>query len=170
MAKGKGRPDYGFCLVCQTRKARFTNLTCEPCRALVDAEGSHKKYGIVTETKVQQQWKEYAAAYNKLIRKRFTQAQIADMWGWPLQRLRSATHRWKKQGGLKVMPGWVSRAPEGVTLEATNKVRPYVINDHGTGRWGVRGCKCDPCRATRAATRADLVAKKAERDKQVKPS
>ncbi len=142
----------GQCIVCKWRKARFVNGTCEPCGALVDAEGTHDTFGVAKLSPTQQQWHERAAEYNKLIKKRWSQKRIAELWGIPVGKLRSQVYRWKTRGGIKVVPGWGNRITVADFPKATSVTTPRV-NEHGGGKWGVSHCECEPCMKRRRYSR-----------------
>lgn len=148
--------DYGLCIVCKVRKARFASRTCKADRALVEAENLYDKYGIPRESKAKIAMRAKVKEYNKLIRKRLTQQQIADLWGRPLQYVRTIPYRAKREFGLAVVSAdKISRSPNAPVPKPEKTIRAHK-NVHGGGRWGISGCKCDLCRARVAATRAEL--------------
>ena len=138
MSEKSSSRTYGTCKVCNKRKARYVNMTCDACRALVEAEGSHDIVGVAKESPARQRWRQEAAEYNKLIKQRMTQQQIAELWNIPVTKLRSMVWRWKSQGGIAIVPGLAGSL--GPLKPATKKVQKR--NDHGTGKWGVAGCWC----------------------------
>jgi hypothetical protein len=143
-----------LCIVCKQRKQRYVNKTCEPCNALVDAEGTHDLFGVSKKTVTQQRWEQQVKEYNHLIRTLHTQKQIADMWGLSLSSLRNLVYRWKSRGGLKVVPGLGNgkRVPGAKPKKPTAEVN-HVVNEHGGGKWGKKGCTCDPCTVVRRHAR-----------------
>jgi hypothetical protein len=143
-----------LCIVCEKRKQRFVNKTCETCNALVDAEGTHEQFGVPTKSATQLKWEEKCKEYNQLIRQRFLQREIAAMWGMSCTSLRNYVHRWKVSGKLKVVPamGNSARVPEKKPRQPTSQVRK-IVNEHGGGKWGKAGCDCDPCADRRRHSR-----------------
>ena len=154
---------HELCRVCETRKAKYVNGCCLKCNALLEAEGTHELHGVAAESAVRQRWRVQAAEYNRLIRARHSQAQIAQMWGMKLSSLRSFVWRWKTLAGIKMVPALGNRRgnAEIKPASATTKKRRRV-NDHGGGKWGVKDCKCDPCMKVRSVSR--VAANKTYRD------
>lgn len=155
--------NYGLCRVCNRRKARFANGTCDADRALVEAENLYEQYGIPRESAAKTAMRARIKEYNKLIRKRYNQQQIADLWGRPLQYVRSISYRAKKEFGLAVVSAdAASRSPTAPIPKPHTTIRRKK-NVHGGGRWGVHGCKCDLCRARVAQTRKETAPERNKR-------
>ena len=141
-----------LCIVCERLKARWADKCCNRCHYLVQAEGTHAQYGIPTETETQTRYRVKAKEYNRLIAKGCTQHEIAVMWGMDVVALRGLLSRAKRSGGQKV----VSLARGKVDADGRRIVTSETVqkgNDHGGGKWGVTGCKCDPCEQKRGQSR-----------------
>lgn len=145
--KGTDQP----CKVCQVRLARYRTGACEACHFRTLAEGTQEQYGLTVEPTAWATWREQAEEYNKLAREGFTQKDIAALWGMSAAKLAVLKYRMKKEAGIKVVSMARSKAS---TKTATAKVKPR--NTHGGGKWGVSGCKCEPCVTRRKASRKEV--------------
>jgi hypothetical protein len=147
------RRDYGICIVCNRRKARRIQKTCDPCHALIEAEGTHEQHGLSKGSLTRQRWREQSAEYNKLIREGWSQRQVAQHFGVNCAQLRCMVYRWKIKAGIKVVPGWGNERLTRATAAPSTALVQKKSNEHGGGRWGVTGCNCDLCLATRRQSR-----------------
>lgn len=141
-----------ICIVCNTFKVRFQDLTCVRCHHRVAAEGTHDLYGVPKESPTRQAWRVQAQEYNTLVLQGWSQKQIAQEWNMQLSTLRSRVYRWKL-AGIKVVPAVSNRKYATVSNKPTSKIRPK-LKAHGEGPWGVKDCSCEPCMAVRRVTRA----------------
>lgn len=147
-----------LCQACQTRKARYVvDRCCTPCHFRLVYEQTYDQYDIVPDETVHQRWERMAAEYNKLAMSGMRQPQIAALWDMSPERLRRQMQRIRSSGKIKVVNlGNGRRGPNG-ELVASVTPRLALRNEHGGGRWGVRGCKCDPCVARCKETRAIIL-------------
>lgn len=140
------------CLVCKERKARYVNGCCNRCDALVQAEGTHDKYGVPKETKSRTKQRAMAAEYNELIKQRLSQKQIAELWGITHRQVSAHAYRWRRSG-LTVAHALGSQVSiEGSKPKLASKT-VHKVAEHGVG-WGVTNCTCEPCKASRRVLRA----------------
>lgn len=149
------------CTLCKARKSRRANGLCDACNTLTDVEGTKKKLGVPTQTPTRQRWEQQAAEYNKLVLEGFTQKQIAEKWNIEVQSLRALVFRVKSRGGIAIVNLGNGRGNIRETLSPSIEIRSGR-NGHGGGRWGVRGCKCTPCKEVSAASRKVQAQKRAQ--------
>lgn len=146
------------CHVCNKRKARYKDGCCDPCHFLILAEGTQDQYGIATESETMTAYREYAKRYNKLARQGMRQPEIAEAMGYTLAKIRNLVYRMRASGVkvAKLDKGFGSA--DGKIEVIAKSVAPR--NDHGGGKWGVTGCKCDPCKAVVAVARQEVDARR----------
>ncbi len=144
------------CLRCKTRKRRYFSGACEPCEMLTRAEDTWELYGLKKESDRRSEYREIAKEYNKLARKGLNQGQIAEAMGVERKYLTSLIYR-IKDAGIPVVS--LTKRPIGTPApKPTTRKQHRSNNKHGSGRWGIRRCKCDLCMAVRRKTRAELEA------------
>lgn len=146
--------------MCKTRKQRRVNGLCDPCNTLTDAEGTKKKLGIPVMTAASQANLKLVKEYNRLIRKGVMQVEIAEMWGWPADKLRNMLTRMHGRHGVKVESAreLFRRKAEQGTLPQERKGGAKPNLEHGGGKMGRRDCipRCELCAAVYKATRAAI--------------
>jgi len=140
-----------LCIVCNRNHQRYINGTCERCRTLVEAEGTHEQLGVPKYTKMRQRQIDMAAEYNKLIAKRMTQKQIAELWKMTDRQVSSHAYRWRR-AGIKVAYAWGNQIELGDKPKMATKTMRKIA-EHGVG-WGVTHCTCEPCKVSCRAMRA----------------
>lgn len=150
MGKQKGQP----CIVCKKRKQVYANNCCERCNALVNQEGTHDQFGVPKEPEYLTRMRQRIDTYNKLVLQGLTRAEIAQKMDMTIHQVNSLVYRAKKRRGLKVMNMQESRFTAQSRSKPTAEVRPHR-NEHGGGKWGIRGCNCDLCKAVRKKSRSE---------------
>jgi hypothetical protein len=146
----KGKPDR-MCKVCRKRKGRQRSYTvCETCLYLVEAENTFDKYGISREPATPAKMKQRVEAYNKLIKAGKTPIQIAKLWGYSTEGLASLMTYARRKGFKALL---ADKALRQFQEPKPIKIKRVTSNDHGGGRTGVAGCKCEPCVLRRRETR-----------------
>jgi hypothetical protein len=140
-----------LCVVCNKRRRRHVNGCCEPCSALIEAEGTHELYGIPQDKPQRRRQRELAAEYNRLIALKMTQKEIAALWGMTDRQVSNRAYRWRR-AGISVSLAWGNQIAVADKPKVASAVKPK-ISQHGVG-WGVSGCTCEPCVTSRRALRA----------------
>ena len=141
-----------LCIVCKINKQRWANGCCDRCHALVEAEKSHKRLGVPTESDKIRQLRADAKEYNKLVRAGMMQKEISEKWGWPQAKVASMVYRAKTSLGIPMMNVVTGRL-SGIAKYKSGTDSRLRRNEHGGGKCGIRGCKCAPCVERRRLTR-----------------
>ena len=160
----KARPK-GVCVHCKTRAMRGPSLLCGPCITLAKAEGTYEKLAqpnFYEKNAAQRRAK--VKEYNALLGKGKSPADVAKLWDWKIKYLANYMLRAKK-AGLEVTNYDTIRFHQ--PQEPRTPLRTSVLsNEHGGGRGGVRGCKCEPCLQRRRATWREVDAERRLQRKQ----
>lgn len=166
-------PLTGPCRKCQVRKIRRATGLCDPCDNLTKAEGTHKDVALPTAIdRYTEHRVKVVKLFNKLIVEGVPFRDIAAKLGMTRKALSMFLYRAKAYGGLEVVNTTqvrIARMPQPI-VDTSN--RPRMRNEHGGGKWGVNGCKCQPCQKVVAASRRRLddARKASDRSHKKKPS
>jgi hypothetical protein len=148
--RGKpGSPQQPTCACCKQRKAYNSRKLCRSCLTITEAEGTRELYGEIQGTVAMARMKLWAKKYNKLILEGLTQAEVAVKMGMKKGALRSKVVRYRA-AGLKLAYSLTRGAKRKPLFDVPLPPKPPKTpgmprNGHGTGKWGIKGCKCEPC-------------------------
>lgn len=143
-----------LCLVCKTRKKRWANGCCDRCHALVTAENTHKQFGVPKEPESHTRLRVRAKKYNKLALQGKSQAQIAEVLGLTLQQTITLAYRAKKVLDMKMFNMKTGQMAD-ISPPLLKQPKRKRYNEHGGGKWGIKGCTCIPCTTVRQQTRLE---------------
>lgn len=155
--------DRPICIVCKWRRGeQLQNRCCRKCAILTAAEGTREKFGLPKPKQPRMKAAPaFVAAYNKAIREGQTVTDIAIAMGMNWQTLRDQVTLLRDAGyELEKSP---TREGQRIVAQPPIPVKPNHTNEHGGGKSGVAGCKCQPCLDVRRKTYSEWKAANPQR-------
>lgn len=141
-----------ICVVCKRRKVNGNSRrTCRKCAALTAAEGTRGKFGLSKPRRPNAN-RMFIAAFNKRMLEGKTYAEVAEKFGMHRQTLKNKIGKLRKDGYVLEQSRVAGNARVAAQPPIERKTGPGNVN-HGEGKGGVTGCKCELCLTVRRASR-----------------
>ena len=134
------------CVVCNKRVPLSYTTACRKCLAWTAAEGTREKYGLPKPAPSKARRNNaHVTKFNRLVGLGLKLHEIATQLDMPLQTLKNVNGELRRSGYQLASPG-PYRPAKAQPQEPLDKSKLSIrANEHGGGKYGIKGCRCGPC-------------------------